>query len=48
MKLADLAEMMGKSIEELKEDLEKEDVIELKLTEKNTKQTKENGNIETI
>ena len=48
MKLADLAEMMGKSIEALKEDLEKEDVIELKLTEKNTKQAKENGNIETV
>ena len=48
MKLIELAEMMRKSIEELKEDLEKEDVIELKLTEKNTKQAKENGNIETI
>lgn len=48
MKLVDLAEMMGKSIEELKEELEKVDVIELKLTDKKSKEPKEKGTMETI
>ena len=48
MKIEDLATLMGKTEDEVKEILKQNDVIELKLTEKKTKQTKENGNIETI
>lgn len=41
MKLEELAAIMGKDVEELKKILEKDDVIDLKLTEKASKKTKE-------
>ncbi len=41
MKLNDLAELLGKSVQEVEAMLNKEEVIELKLTEKNTRQNDE-------
>lgn len=48
MNLDDLAALMGKTKEEVKYILEHNEVIELKLTEKKTKETKENGKIEAM
>lgn len=48
MNLDDLAVLMGKTKEEVREILEHNDIIELKLTEKKTKETKENGKIESL
>ena len=48
MKLDDLAALMGKTVDEVKEILENNDVIELKLTEKKIKQVKENGNLDIL
>ena len=47
MKIVDLAALMGKTIDEVKEILDQNEIIELKLTEKHT-QKKEDGNIEII
>ena len=48
MNLDDLAALMGKTKEEVREILKHDDVIELNLTEKKTKETKENGKIESL
>ena len=48
MNLDDLAVLMGKTKEEVKDILEHNEVIELKLTEKKAKEAKENGKIETM
>ena len=48
MNLEDLAVLMGKTKEEVMDILEHNEVIELKLTEKKTKETKENGKIESL
>lgn len=48
MKLEDLAVLMGKTVDEVKEILKQEDVIELNLSEKKNKVQKENGNVELI
>lgn len=48
MKLQDLAEIMNISKEELIEQLKQNDVIELKLIEKNNSVIKDNGSIEII
>ena len=48
MKLDELAALMGKSKQELEEFLKKNDVLELKLTEKNRKQEKDNGDLEVL
>ena len=48
MNLDDLAVLMGKTKEEVREILKHNDIIELKLTEKETKETKENGKIESL
>tara|TARA_B100000315_G_scaffold82614_1_gene75731 strand:+ start:232 stop:381 length:150 start_codon:yes stop_codon:yes gene_type:complete len=48
MKLEDLASLMGKTKDELIEQLKNNDVIELKLVEKNSNIIKDNGSIEII
>jgi len=48
MKLEDLAVLMKISRQELIEQLKKNDVIELKLIEKNKEETKDIGNIEVL
>ena len=48
MNLQELAELMGKSEEEVKEILEKNEVIELKLSERNKNQYKDKGTLEVI
>lgn len=47
MNLSDLAEIMGKSINEVKEILKEEDVVQVKLNER-SKSIRESGNIEVI
>ena len=48
MNLDDLAALMGKTREEVKYILEHNEVIELKLTEKKARESKEEGRIETM
>ena len=48
MKLQELAELMGKSEQELIEQLKQDDVIELKLTERNKKEETDKGSIEVL
>ena len=48
MRLDELASLMGKTVEELKEELNHKDVIELKLTEKVDRGIKESGGIEIL
>ena len=48
MRIDELASLMGKSKEELIEQLKQNDVIELKLTERNKKETADTGNIEIL
>ena len=48
MNLDDLAVLMGKTKEEVREILEHNEIIELNLTEKKTKEAKENGKIESL
>jgi hypothetical protein len=48
MKLEYLAKLMDKTIDEVKEILEQNEVIELKLTERKNKQQKENSKIQTM
>ena len=48
MKLEDLASLMGKTKDELVEQLKQNDVIELKLTERNKIEVKDNGSIEVL
>jgi len=48
MNLQDLAALMGKTVDEIKEMFEKDGVIELKLSDRKTKGKKENGAIEAI
>ena len=48
MKLQELASLMNISKEELIEQLKQNDVIELKLIEKNDGEIKDNGSIEII
>lgn len=48
MKLDELASLMGKTKEELIEQLKQNDVIELKLNEKNSSAIKDSGSIEVI
>ncbi len=48
MRLDDLALLMGKSKDELIRQLKQDDIIELKLTERNSKQSKDNGSIEIL
>jgi hypothetical protein len=48
MKLDELASLMGKTKEELIEQLKQNDVIELRLTEKKDNTIKDNGSIEII
>ena len=48
MKLQDLAALMGKTIDELEKELKNNDVIELKLTDKNSKETQDKGGIEIL
>ena len=48
MNLDDLAVLMGKTKEEVKDILEHNEVIELKLTEKKTREAKESGKLESL
>ena len=48
MNLDELAKLMGKTVDEVKEILDQNDVIELKLTEIENKKPTENGNIEIL
>ena len=48
MKLEYLAKLMDKTIDDVKEILEQNEVIELKLTERKNKQQKENSKIQTM
>jgi len=48
MKIEDIATLMGKTREEVKAIMEQNDIIELNLTEKKIKETKDNGNLEII
>ncbi|MCH8004260.1 MAG: hypothetical protein IH934_06560 [Nanoarchaeota archaeon] len=48
MKLDEIADLMKISKEELIEQLKQNDVIELKLIEKNNSEVKDNGSIEII
>ncbi|HJO01851.1 MAG: hypothetical protein QGI89_03040 [Candidatus Woesearchaeota archaeon] len=48
MKLDELASLMGKTKDELIEQLKQTDVIELRLTEKADKEIKDNGSMEII
>jgi hypothetical protein len=45
MKLKELASLMGKTRKELEEMLKQDDIIELKLTEKNNGKIKDDGGI---
>jgi|TARA_Y100000031_G_scaffold155615_2_gene206935 hypothetical protein len=45
MKLEELANLMGKTKEEVEQILEENDVIELKLTERKGSETKDKGNL---
>ena len=48
MKLDELASLVGKTKDELIEQLKQTDVIELRLTEKADKEIKDNGSMEII
>ena len=48
MNIDDLASLMGKSRKELVEQLKQNDVIELKLTERNKTEEKDKGSIEVL
>tara|TARA_Y100000294_G_scaffold167230_1_gene176191 strand:+ start:1092 stop:1241 length:150 start_codon:yes stop_codon:yes gene_type:complete len=48
MNIQELAALMGKTIDEVKEILEQEDIIELKLSEKKNREPIESGSIELI
>lgn len=48
MKLDELASLMGKTKDELIEQLRQNDVIELRLTERVNKETKDYGSIEVL
>ncbi|MBS3103182.1 hypothetical protein J4458_07100 [Candidatus Woesearchaeota archaeon] len=48
MKIDDLAVLLGKTRREIEEMLKKDDVIELRLTEKNKSNERESGEIKII
>ena len=48
MKIEDFAALMGKTREEVKVIMEQNGILELNLTEKKIKETKDNGNLEII
>ncbi|MBL7056222.1 hypothetical protein ISS07_04880 [Candidatus Woesearchaeota archaeon] len=48
MKIEELAKLMGKTQEEMEEMLKKDDMIELKLSERKQKEQKDTGEIKTI
>ena len=45
MKLADLAELMGKTIPEVEAMLREQEIVEVDLTEKKQREDRENGRI---
>ena len=48
MKLSELAALTGKSVSEVKDMLNQQDVVEVKLSERSSKFSKDHGNIEVM